>query len=77
MARAWYRTAVPVTPRFKTRQLVKLRHDTVLLHSLLAGPAGSVGIVNRVYAGSLLVDVRFLDIRGVHGVPEFELEISD
>jgi hypothetical protein len=60
--------------RFRVRQLVRLKHDTVLLRSLLAFPAGSVGIVSRLYADGCLVDVRFLDTRHIHVVSETELE---
>jgi hypothetical protein len=68
---------VAETAKFKVRQLVRLKHDTVFLRSLLALPAGSVGIVTRLYADGCLIDVRFLDIRNIHAVSECELEAAD
>ena len=55
------------------RQLVRLKHDTDLVDGGFL-PTGSVGIVRQTYPGGRLLDIQFLDFRGICMILRIELE---
>jgi hypothetical protein len=63
-------------PKFQSRQSVRLKRDIPSEEGGVV-PAGSTGVVVRVYPDGATYEVKFADIRNIHTVGEGDLEQPD